>query len=194
MVNQIISWFCRLMRRSFRKWWKWDLTGINWLNLLGTGYKMRFVPLILSFYICQIIPYYHPYISGYCGILFVIGQPISCFQWLSWSWVSRDHGGFILPLIVFNISLVICECLSLFSKSHLVHLIIQKRRHSSDICVYCMSVCAMSICFNVWHLCIMWVQARRMGRDSRIFGTWELQLKVALEMWEKGEGRGGIQL
>ena len=56
------------------------------------------------------------------------------------------------------------------------------------------NVCAIGICFNVWHLCVMWVQARRMGRDNKIFCTWEIQLKVALKMWEKGQGRGGIQL
>ena len=51
----------------------------------------------------------------------------------------------------------------------------------------------MSICFNVWHLCIMWVQARRMGRDNRKLGTWELQLKVALSKGEMGTNEKKIK-
>lgn len=33
----------RLTRKFFRKWLVWGSTGINWLNLSATVYKMRFV-------------------------------------------------------------------------------------------------------------------------------------------------------
>lgn len=95
---QPISWFCRLTRKYFRKWLIWDLIGISWLNHFATGYKMRYVLFILSFYICHNVSYYDPCISGYCGVLFVIGQSIPCFEWLSWCWVSREFGGFVFPL------------------------------------------------------------------------------------------------
>ena len=35
---------CRLTRTFYRKWLRWDSTGTNWLNLFGTGYKIRFRP------------------------------------------------------------------------------------------------------------------------------------------------------
>ena len=36
------------MRRFFKKWLIWDLTETNWLNLLGTEYKIRFVIFIFT--------------------------------------------------------------------------------------------------------------------------------------------------
>lgn len=49
-------------------------------------------------------------ISGYRCILFAIGQPFPCFQWLSWSWVSGIFGVFLSPdllllkILIFHLS------------------------------------------------------------------------------------------
>jgi len=102
---QPMSWFCRLMRRFFRRWLIGDLRGNHWLSPLRTGYKTRFVPFIFTYLAaCQIASYYwhHQFISGYCDILFVIGQSLSCLHRLSRSWVSRDNGRFVFSSISYN--------------------------------------------------------------------------------------------
>jgi len=76
--NQRILWFCRSMRRFFKKWLIWDLTETNWLNLLGTEYKIRFVIFIFTLSVPARLSLICLWISGYCNILFVIGQPVSC--------------------------------------------------------------------------------------------------------------------
>lgn len=91
--SAINTLLCRLMRRFYRKWLRGDLTGTYWLNLFATDYKIRFgrfqANIFLQF--SNGVLFLATY-SGYCCILFVIGQPVPSFKWLSWSWVPRDYG------------------------------------------------------------------------------------------------------
>ena len=64
---------CRLTRTFYRKWLRRDLTGTNWLNLFGTGYKIRFRPFqtifslqILKLYVLFLVSFFRLLLLTIC--------------------------------------------------------------------------------------------------------------------------------